>query len=214
MNARHWLLASGNAGKAREFEAALRGHGVSLRLARDAGVPSFPPEDGSTYEENALIKAAHAAHHGGAVALADDSGLEVDALDGAPGVHSARFGGRIGDGERIAHLLQHLRSVPDAERGARFVAVLVLASPDGDVHSVRGECRGRILQGPRGDGGHGYDPVFLSDDLGVTFAEADLETKQGVSHRGRALAALLAWLDGPGRGFGRGFDGRHDMNAG
>lgn len=214
MSARSWLLASGNAGKAREFEAALRERGITLTLARDAGVPPFPPEDGSTYEENALIKAAHAAHHGGALALADDSGLEVDALDGAPGVHSARFGGRVGDGERIAHLLQHLRDVPDAERGARFVAVLVLASPDGDVHAVRGECRGRILQGPRGDGGHGYDPVFLSDDLGVTFAEADLAAKQGVSHRGRALAALLAWLDGPGRAFGGGAGPGRDVNAG
>jgi XTP/dITP diphosphohydrolase len=200
---RTWLLASGNAGKAREFEAALSGRGIALRLARDAGVPPFPPEDGATYEENALMKAAHAALHGGRVALADDSGLEVDALDGAPGVHSARFGGDIGDGERIAHLLQHLRRVPDGERGARFVAVLVLASPDGDVHAVRGECRGRILQGPRGDGGHGYDPVFHSDDLGMTFAEADIGLKQRVSHRGRALEALLTWLDGAGKGFGR-----------
>jgi len=200
---RTWLLASGNAGKAREFEAALAGRGITLGLARDAGVPQFPPENGTTYEENALMKAGHAALHGGQVALADDSGLEVDALDGAPGVHSARFGGAIGDGERIAHLLQHLRRVPDGERGARFVAVLVLASPDGDVHAVRGECRGRILQGPRGDGGHGYDPVFYSDDLGMTFAEADMSAKQRVSHRGRALAALLAWLDDAGAGFGR-----------
>ena len=200
---RTWLLASGNAGKAREFEAALAGHGIALRLARDAGVPPFPPEDGTTYEENAMMKAGHAALHGAQVALADDSGLEVDALGGAPGVLSARFGGDIGDGERIAHLLQHLRRVPDGERGARFVAVLVLASPDGDVHTVRGECRGRILQGPRGDGGHGYDPVFHSDDLGLTFAEADLTAKQRVSHRGRALAALLAWLGDAGRGFGR-----------
>ncbi len=200
---RTWLLASGNAGKAREFEAALAGRDIMLRLARDAGVPPFPPEDGTTYEENALMKAGHAALHGGQVAVADDSGLEVDALGGAPGVHSARFGGAIGDGERIAHLLQHLRRVPDGERGARFVAVLVLASPDGDVHAVRGECRGQILQGPRGDGGHGYDPVFYSDDLGMTFAEADVGAKQRVSHRGRALAALLAWLDDAGAGFGR-----------
>ncbi len=196
-----WLLASANPGKAREFEAGLRAHGITLQLAGAAGLPPFPPEDGASYEENALMKAGHAALHGGTVALADDSGLEVDALDGGPGVHSARFGGRLSDGERIAHLLQHLRSVPDSERGARFVAVLALATPDGDVHTVRGECHGRILQGPRGDGGHGYDPVFLSDDLGVTFAEADLAAKQGVSHRGRALTALLDWLAGPGQAF-------------
>ncbi len=196
-----WLLASANPGKAREFEAGLRPHGITLQLASAAGVPPFPPEDGASYEENALMKAGHAALHGGTVALADDSGLEVDALDGGPGVHSARFGGALSDGERIAHLLQHLRHVPDGERRARFVAVLALATPDGDVHTVRGECPGRILQGPRGDGGHGYDPVFLSDDLGVTFAEADLAAKQKVSHRGRALAALLDWLAGPGQAF-------------
>jgi XTP/dITP diphosphohydrolase len=199
----HWLLASANRGKAREFEAGLRAHGIRLRLASEAGVPRFPPEDGTTYEENALLKAAHAALHGGTIALADDSGLEVDALGGAPGVHSARFGGRLSEGERIAYLLQRIRAVPDDQRTARFVAVLVLAAPDGDVHSVRGECSGRILQGPRGDGGHGYDPVFLSDDLGVTFAEAELEAKQRVSHRGRALATLLEWLAGPGLAFGQ-----------
>jgi XTP/dITP diphosphohydrolase len=201
-SASDWLLASGNRGKAREFEDALRPRGITLRLPAEAGVPPFPPEDGATYEENALLKAAHASLHAHAIALGDDSGLEVDALRGAPGVHSARFGGTIGDGERIAYLLQHLRHVPEGKRGARFVAVLALAAPNGDVHTVRGECHGQILQGPRGDGGHGYDPVFLSADLGVTFAEADLAAKQRVSHRGRALAALLAWLDGPGRGFG------------
>lgn len=207
MNARRtrsWLLASANAGKAREFATALAPHGIDLRLAVDAGVPPFPPEDGDSYEANALLKAGHAALHGRMIALADDSGLEVDALSGAPGIHSARFGGVLGDGERIAHLLQHLRRVPDGERTARFVAVLVLATPAGDVHAVRGECLGRILQGPRGDGGHGYDPVFYSDELGMTFAEADIAAKQRVSHRGRALAALLAWLAGPGRDFGRG----------
>lgn len=200
---RRWVLASGNAGKAREFAAALAPHGIELQLARDAGVPPFPPEEGDSYEANALVKAGHAALHSKMVALADDSGLEVDALGGAPGIHSARFGGALGDGERIAHLLQQIRHVPDAERSARFVAVLVLATPTGDVHAVRGSCAGRILHGPRGDGGHGYDPVFLSDDLGVTFAEADIAAKQGVSHRGRALAALLAWLDDAGRSFGR-----------
>lgn len=204
MSTRRWLLASGNAGKAREFSAALAPHGIDLRLALDEGVPPFPPEDGDSYEANALLKAGHAALHGGAIALADDSGLEVDALGGAPGIHSARFGGVLGEGERIAYLLQQLRRVPDEERTARFVAVLVLATPDGDVHAVRGECRGRILQGPRGDGGHGYDPVFHSDDLGMTFAEAAIDAKQRVSHRGRALSALLAWLEGDGRGFGGG----------
>jgi XTP/dITP diphosphohydrolase len=204
VSVKRWLLASGNPGKAREFSAALAPHGIDLRLALDEGVPPFPPEDGDSYEANALLKAGHAALHGGTIALADDSGLEVDALGGAPGIHSARFGGVLGEGERIAYLLQQLRRVPDAERTARFVAVLVLATPDGDVHAVRGECSGRILQGPRGDGGHGYDPVFYSDDLGMTFAEADIDAKQRVSHRGRALSALLEWLESDGRSFGVG----------
>jgi len=200
--AQRWLLASENPGKAQEFRAALAPHGIELALARAAGVPPFPPEDGDSYEANALLKAGHAALHGRAIALADDSGLEVDALGGAPGIHSARFGGALSDGERIAYLLQQLRRVPDDERTARFVAVLVLATPDGDVHAVRGTCHGRILHGPRGDGGHGYDPVFFSEELGMTFAEASLAAKQGVSHRGRALEALVAWLAGPGRTFG------------
>lgn len=201
---KHQRLVVGtfNPGKAREMVELLSG--LPLEVVSLADCPEARPveETGETFEENAAQKASGFARQLGALVVADDSGLEVDALAGAPGVHSARFGGVLGDGERIAYLLQRIRHVPDSERGARFVAVLVLATPDGDVHSVRGECRGRILHGPRGDGGHGYDPVFLADDLGMTFAEAEPSAKQRVSHRGRALAALLAWLQGPGEGFG------------
>jgi XTP/dITP diphosphohydrolase len=189
-----WVVASANPGKVREFAAALGASGVVLRCATEVGIDRFPPETGASYEENALLKAGFAATKTGCVAVADDSGLEVDALGGEPGVRSARFGGELSDGERIAHLLSKLRRVPDDARTARFVSVVVVAHPDGDLRVFRGVCEGRILQGPRGDGGFGYDPVFCSDDLGVSFGEASLTDKGRVSHRGRALAALSAWL--------------------
>ena len=193
-----WVLATLNAGKVREFAVALEGTGIRLAAAVDLGLDGFPPETGATYEENALGKAGFAAARLRRVALADDSGLEVDALGGAPGVRSARFGGPgLGDGERIAHLLERLRHVPLPQRSARFVSVVVVAAPSGAVATFEGRTEGVILFGPRGDGGFGYDPVFRSTELGITFGEATLEQKQGVSHRGRALAALRAWLDGP-----------------
>lgn len=193
------VLATSNAGKVEELREALADHPIQLLAADEAGVTDFPAEDGDSYEANALLKAGHVATETGLPALADDSGLEVDALRGAPGLHSARFGGEgLGDGERIAHLLARLRKVPDADRTARFVSVLALATPAGEVRTFEGRCEGRILQGPRGAGGFGYDPVFLSDDLGKAFGQADAAEKRAVSHRGRALAAFLRWLDEPG----------------
>ncbi|MFA7460064.1 MAG: RdgB/HAM1 family non-canonical purine NTP pyrophosphatase [Trueperaceae bacterium] len=187
-------LASENAGKLAEFREALAGLPMTLQSAGELGVTDFPEETGASYEENALLKAAHVTLKAGLIALADDSGLEVDALQGQPGVHTARFGGPgLTNGERMAHLLQRLRKVDDALRTARFVAVIVVATPGGAVHTFRGESEGRILQGPRGVGGFGYDPVFFSPELGKSFAEATLEEKRGVSHRGRALAAFSAW---------------------
>jgi XTP/dITP diphosphohydrolase len=192
-----WVLATLNSGKVREFAAALEGTGIRLAAAGDLGLDRFPPETGATYEENALGKAGFAAATLGRVALADDSGLEVDALGGAPGVRSARFGGPgLTDGERIAHLLDRLKHVPLPQRTARFVSVVVVAAPSGAVVTFAGRTEGVILLGPRGDGGFGYDPVFRSLELGVTFAEATLAEKQRVSHRGRALADLCAWLAG------------------
>lgn len=192
------VLATGNAGKLAELRDALEGRAIDVLSATEAGVHDFPPEDGSSYDDNALLKAGHAVTRSGLPALADDSGLEVDALDGAPGLHSARFGGEgLSDGERIAHLLARLRKVPERDRGARFVSVLMLATPRGDVRRFEGRCEGRILEGPRGDGGFGYDPVFWSDDLGKAFGACSPDEKRSVSHRGRALAAFLAWLDQP-----------------
>lgn len=188
------LIATGNRGKLAEFGEALSPFGFGVMSAADAGIKRFPPELGNTYVENALMKAAWAALKAGVPALADDSGIEVDALDGAPGVRSARFGGDLSDGERMALLLDRIRDVPEEERGASFVCSLVLATPAGGVEVFTGSVRGVILQGPRGERGFGYDPIFQSTELGVSFAEASLEDKRRVSHRGRAIRAFTAWL--------------------
>lgn len=191
-------LASENPGKLAEFREALAGLPMELSSAADLGVTGFPEETGASYEENALIKAAHVTLKSGLVTLADDSGLEVDALQGQPGVHSARYGGPgLTNGERMAHLLQRVRKVPDAERTARFVAVIVVATPGGAVHTFRGETEGRLLHGPRGSAGFGYDPIFFSPELGKSFAEASVAEKRSVSHRGRALQAFVAWAASP-----------------
>lgn len=186
------LLASGNPGKLAEFRQALSG--VELLGTDDVQIGEFPPEAGTSYEENALMKAGFAAVRAGLPALADDSGIEVDALDGAPGIHSARFGGELSDGERIAFLLERIRDRPPAERAAAFHCALVLALPTGEVRVFNGSVQGRILEGPRGRAGFGYDPIFWSDELGKSFAEASREEKRQVSHRGRAVRALQDWL--------------------
>ncbi len=192
------VLATANPGKVLELREALADREVELLSATEAGVHRFPPEEGDSYEANALVKAGHVATETGLPALADDSGLEVDALDGAPGLYSARFGGdELGDGERIAYLLARMRAVPDDERTARFVSVLVLATPAGEVRTFEGRCEGTILHGPRGSGGFGYDPVFWSAELGKGFGQTSQTEKRTVSHRGRALERFVAWLDRP-----------------
>lgn len=191
------VLATANAGKVRELKEAMAGLDIELLAASELGVTSYPAEDGARYEDNALIKAAFTLKATGLPSLADDSGLEVAALEGAPGVLSARFGaedGAVSDGERTAYLLEKLTGVPLAKRQAKFVAVLALVRPGGEAKLFRGECQGEILAGPRGDNGFGYDPVFYSHDLAKSFAEATVEEKRRVSHRGLAMAGLLAWL--------------------
>jgi XTP/dITP diphosphohydrolase len=187
------VIASSNPGKIREFRDALRRLDIDLLSAADVGLGPFPEETGASYEENALMKAGFAALGSGLPALADDSGIEVDALDGAPGIYSARFGGPMTDGERLAHLLQKIRKVPRGARSASFVCTVVLATPGGEVVTFTGECRGEILQGPHGEGGFGYDPIFYSPELGKSFAQANTEEKARVSHRGRALRNFLTW---------------------
>lgn len=187
------VIATSNSGKLVEFRAALAGLELELLSAAEAGVTDFPAETGASYEENALLKAAFVATETGMPSLADDSGIEVDALSGRPGVLSARLGGDVGDGERMALLLGQLRGVPEEERGAAFVTRLVLAAPDGVVEVFSGKVRGKILQGPRGTIGFGYDPLFFSPELGKSFGEASREEKWRVSHRGVALREFMAW---------------------
>jgi XTP/dITP diphosphohydrolase len=186
------VLATANPGKARELGELVGRWGAVAVVALDAfpGV-RCPEETGDTYEENAIAKAAAVAAAAGLPALGDDSGLEVDALAGAPGIRSARWAGASAtDAERIAKLLAALRDVPAAARGARFRCVVALAWPDGRVETAAGECFGTIAAAPRGGGGFGYDPVFIADELGSTFGEATAEDKRRLSHRARALAAL------------------------
>lgn len=193
------VLATGNEGKVTEFREMLAGVGEVVS-AREVGVTDFPEETGHSYQDNALIKANHVASQIAsgmdAFALADDSGLEVDALGGAPGLYSARFGGDLSPSGRVDYLLEKLRNVPQSERGARFVCSLVLVSPSGEVNTFEGVCEGEILSAPSGEGGFGYDPVFYSYDLNKGFAEATREEKRRVSHRGRAAAGLLEWAKG------------------
>ncbi len=185
------VIATSNPGKINEIREALSGLGWELLDLNDPSLPTvvLPEETGTTYEENAALNACAAALQSGLPALADDSGLEVSALGGEPGVFSARFGNLNSATERNLHLLEQMRGKPD--RSAKFVSVLLLAYPDGYLESYRGEVEGQILEGPRGQDGFGYDPLFLLAD-GRSMAELSVAEKRAVSHRGRALEALKA----------------------
>jgi XTP/dITP diphosphohydrolase len=190
------VLASGNAGKLAELRALLDG-AFDLHAQSEFGVDDVE-ETGLTFIENALLKARHAARQTGLPALADDSGLCVDALGGAPGLYSARYAGAHGDaGANIAKLLRALDGVPTDRRGAHFHAVVVLLRHADDPRPlvVEGSWHGRILEAPRGAGGFGYDPVFLDPELGRSAAELEPALKHRLSHRGRALARLREALE-------------------
>ena len=198
------VMASRNPGKIREFAALLADFGVKLLSLAD--FPRLPeiPEEGATFAENAAAKATAVARLTGHPALADDSGLMVDALDGAPGVFSARYAqDRTAprpptDADNWGKLLDELKNVPQGERGARFVCELALATPGGRLLTARGECAGVIAFEPQGDTGFGYDPVFWVPEYGATMAQLGPEIKNKISHRARALAAfktlLQSWL--------------------
>ena len=182
------VLATLNRAKARELQALLDGLPWEIVSLADLPGASLPEETGATYRENALLKARHAAALTGARALADDSGLEVDALGGAPGVQSARYGGPgLDDAGRCALLLEALRGVPPARRTARFRCVIALVDPDGGEWIVEGVVEGWIAEAPRGAHGFGYDPVFVYPPRDCTFAELPLEDKARVDHRGQAV---------------------------
>ena len=188
------VLATGNRGKRAELAELLAPLG--LRLASLAELPGIAlPEEGDDYAENAVAKARTVAAASGLPALGDDSGIEVAALGGAPGPRSARYGGAgLDDAGRFALLLRELAASGAADRSARFVCVASLARPDGRVTSAFGECRGRILAAPRGEGGFGYDPVFQPEGHEESMAELAAGVKDRISHRARALAALAPAL--------------------
>jgi len=181
------VLASRNPGKLRELRTILGGLGVEVLSESEAGLALEVEETGTTFEENSFLKADAVMRASGFGAIADDSGLMVDALCGAPGVYSARFGGKETDEERTALLLEKLRDVPPGRRTARFVSVVTCRLPDGRTLTARGTCEGLIAEAPRGAGGFGYDPVFFVPSLGKTFAEMTDGEKNALSHRGEAL---------------------------
>jgi XTP/dITP diphosphohydrolase len=190
------VLASANAGKLHELNALLAPGGMDVVPQSHFDISSVE-ETGESFVENAIIKARHAARLSGLPAIADDSGLMVDALDGAPGIRSARYAGvGASDDDNLRLLLNNLHDLPESRRGARFVCLMVYMSHPKDVRPLVGEgiWRGRISHAPRGDGGFGYDPVFFVVDRGCTSAELAPEDKNRISHRARAMQALLARL--------------------
>lgn len=192
---RRLLVASFNPGKARELAGLASGLGLEIVSLGDVGIDAPFDETGSTYEDNALGKARHYARLARLVTVADDSGIEVDALDGAPGILSARYGGGdLDDLGRCRRLLEDLRDVEEERRRARYVAVAVVARPDGAARTFTGVCEGRIAPDMRGRRGFGYDPLFFYPPFDATFAEVPVERKNRVSHRGRAFAALTEFL--------------------
>jgi XTP/dITP diphosphohydrolase len=190
------VFASRNRGKIKEIRVLLADCGRECRSLEDYPDLTEIVEDGRSFLENALKKARTIAALTGEIALADDSGLEVAALDGAPGIYSARYAGEgADDAKNIRRLIDSLKGIPPSERGARFRCVLVLCRPDGSYISFDGQWEGRIAEQPAGQGGFGYDPVFFIPDRGVTVAELPAEVKNRISHRAQAFAKLKAYLN-------------------
>ena len=189
------LIASSNPGKLREFQTILQDLGVRLVLPADIGVDIQVEEDGTTYYENALKKASAYCAASGLITIADDSGLEVDALEGAPGLHSARYSPKPGatDADRRQYLLQQLVNHPKPW-SAHFHCTLIIALPDSAHHTFEGNCYGEIIAQERGEHGFGYDPIFLLPDRNLTMAELPEEEKNRISHRGRATLIALPTL--------------------
>jgi len=192
-------LASGNAHKAREFQALADADALPVEIISAVAIGGMPPvaEDTGSFAGNARKKARTLKERlpAGGWALADDSGLCVDALGGAPGVESAYYAGpRASGAENLAKLVAVIHEVPEERRAAHFVCVLVLVSPDGEEHVFEGRCLGKLRREPAGTGGFGYDPIFVPDGYEQTFAELGAAVKNRLSHRGRAWAALAAWL--------------------
>lgn len=196
MNVTDVVLATGNQGKIRELNALLAGLAVTVHSQSELNIEEVP-ETGTTFVENAVIKARHAARQSGLPAIADDSGLEVDALKGAPGIFSARFSGEDGnDDKNTAKLLADLADIPDADRSARFQCIVVYMRHADDPTPIicQGTWEGLITREPQGDNGFGYDPVFYVPEYACTSAQLPAEVKNRLSHRGKALAQLVTRL--------------------
>jgi XTP/dITP diphosphohydrolase len=188
------VLATRNKGKIAEVQRLISLHApqITLRSVAEFNLDDVE-ETGTTFEENALLKAETIARQTGLTALADDSGIAIDALDGAPGVYSARWSGVHGDdAANVAKVLLELSDVPDEDRGAQFVCVIALAHPDGRSIIVRGEVEGVVRRDPIGNHGFGYDPIFQPDGYAITTAQMDPETKDAISHRGKALREIAS----------------------
>lgn len=185
------VAATNNEGKVKEIRAIFGALGFEVVSQKEMGIDLDVEETGTTFEENALLKARAAAQIAKIPALADDSGLCVDALDGAPGVYSARYAGEgATDAMLVEKLLKNMAEVPEEKRGAQFVSVVAFVTPDGREFTARGSADGVITFTPAGEGGFGYDPVFYSNELGKTYAEMSAEEKNSISHRYRALMGL------------------------
>jgi XTP/dITP diphosphohydrolase len=181
------LLATSNPGKAREYRILLEGLGYEMTTPAEQGIAEAITESGNSYEQNARLKAATYARLSQLLTLADDSGLEVDELEGEPGIKSARFAGKAaGDAEKVSLLLARLSDVPWERRTAHFRCAIAIATPEGQCQICSGECPGIIALEPRGENGFGYDPIFFLPELGKTMAELRPEAKNQISHRARA----------------------------
>ena len=197
------LLATNNPGKIRELAALLRDTPFVVTTPNEEGIVLDVEETGSTFEDNATLKAAAFAQASGLCALADDSGLEVDALGGEPGVYSARYAGPgATDQELVRYLLDKLEDIEWEKRSARFRSVVALAHPNGEVRLFEGACEGIVAFEPRGARGFGYDPIFYIPALGRHLAELDMDEKNGVSHRGMATRKALDYLKAEAEGKG------------
>ncbi len=187
------VIATGNKGKVKEFKKLLKGCFDKVYSAAELGIPTDVEETGGTFAENSLIKARHVKAQTSMAALADDSGLMVDCLDGAPGVYSARYAGENADDQsNRKKLFSEMRGA--ADRSARFVCALTLILPDGEIITADGETKGHITESEEGSNGFGYDVMFFSDELGKSFGMADEAEKNSVSHRAKAAAALAEKL--------------------
>jgi len=189
------LIATNNKGKVKELQDLLKGTDFELVTPADINLNLEVEEDGTTYAENAAKKARAFAHASGLISLADDSGLEVDALDGAPGLYSARYHPKPGanDADRRAYMIENLKDKPRPWT-AHFHATIAIAPPDQDVYIVEGNCYGEIIPEERGTGGFGYDPIFLFPELGRTMAELEMEEKNRLSHRAKAVINAIPVL--------------------